>query len=269
MFQNQKGQTIASVLLIMVVALSIGVAIATRFTKTLRQNIRQDSSNRALAIAESAVERILGMDYSDLVDFIAYSSCGSSCVLEITGDDGVLARADVTLTYAGNSSDPFEINISRDNVTEVFLQGYPDNTSLYVCWDNPASGNLPSVFANLIHGTDGNYEVDSYAYNSIGSIYSSNNFDEANSALGYANCFTVNSSTSPQAIRIRSIYNDALAYVVPNGGSTIPSQGVLVTSIGKVEDSERKVEVLLSSPAVPLPFDYVLYSTMEDQPLSN
>lgn len=269
MLHNQKGQTIASVLLIMVLALTVGVTIATRFTSTLRQNIRQDNSSRALAVAEAAVERMLTREFQDLLDFISYSNCGSDCVLEILGDDGVLARADVSLSHAGNSSEPFPINISQDSVTEVSLVGYAENTNVYVCWDVPSSGTLPSVFANLIHGTDGNYEADSYAVNSIGSVNASNNFDEATSALGYSNCFTANSKTDPQAIRIRSLYNDALAYVVPSGGATIPSQGVLITSIGKVLDSERKVEVLLSSPAVPLPFDYVIYSKTEELPLSN
>ncbi len=269
MFRNQRGQTIASVLLIMVLALSVGVAIATRFTSTLRQNIRQDSSSRALAVAEAAIERMLTKDYSALLDYITYGNCGSECVLEILGDDNVLARADVTLTHAGNSSAPFQINLARDSVTEVSLVGYSANTNVYVCWDIPSTGSLPSVFVNLIYGTDGNYQADSYAANSIGSVYASNGFDEANSALGYSNCLTVNSMTNPQALRIRSLYNEALAYVVPSGGSTIPSQGVLISSIGKVMDSERKVEVLLGSPAVPMPFDYVLYSKTEELPLSN
>lgn len=269
MLSNQKGQTIASVLLIMVVALSIGVAIATRFTKTLRQNVGQDNSSRALAIAEAGIERMLNKDYDTLVDYINYSSCGSDCTLQIVGGDGVTATATITLSFAGNSSNAFAVNLSEEEVVEVSLNGYPDDTDIYVCWNSPASGSLPSVVGSYIHGTDGNYGLDSYAVNSIGSLYATNGFDDANSALGYANCFTIDSKSDPEALRLRSLYNEVNAYIVPDGSATIPSQGVLISSVGIVQDSERKVDVLLSSPAVPLPFDYVLYSKDTDNPLSN
>ena len=110
------------------------------------------------------------------------------------------------------------------------------------CWSSPAN-NCPSV--------------------------DDNNFSAAVSILGDDNCFNVNSQTNPDAVRFRSVYNDVTAYIIPDSSASLPTQGVLISSIGEVLDTQRKVEVIKSNPFVPLPFDYVLYSKSEDVPLSN
>lgn len=268
LLKNQKGQSIAAVILIMIVALGIGVTLSIRNVNRLRQQTSQSNADRALGVAEAAVERMLEMDYDTLIDYVNFSSCGSDCTLDIMGDDGLNAHADVTLSMAGNSSDPFEVKLSTDSVVEVFLETYPSDTDLFVCWDD-SGGEKPSVVAHLLKGSSGNYTVDSFAYNSVGSLNTSNNFDDATSSLGYDNCFTVSSGTSPLALRLKSVYSDVVGFVVPSGSSSLPTQGILIDSVGTVMDSQREVEVLLSKPYLPIVFDYVLYQKSTDTPLSN
>lgn len=268
-FKNQKGQSLTVVMLIMFVALGIGITLSVRNVSSLRQRTAQSNADRALGVAEAAVERMLKKDYDTLIDYINFNSCGTDCTLDIIGDDGIDAHADVTLSVAGSSSDPFEVKLSTDSVVEVSLQNYPSNTDLFVCWNDPGATEKPSVVTHLLKGSLGNYTADSFAYNSVGSLNISNNFDDAASAFGYDNCFTVNSGTSPVSLRLKSVYTDVVGYVIPSGSTTLPAQGVLIESVGTVMDSQRKVEVLVSKPFLPVVFDYVLYQKSSDTPLSN
>ncbi len=268
-FANEKGQTIAIVILVMVVALSVGVAVSTRFIKSLRVSVKTDDSSRAVAVAEAGVEELLGTDYDVLVDYINFGSCGDACALELVGEDGVSANANITLSMVGESSEPHQLNLTTTNIAEVSLDGYSDSTSVYICWDSPSSGDLPSISGLYVYGNEGNYEADSFGFNSIGSLYSANNFTEATSSFGYLNCASLTGKSNPKIVRIKSIYNNVKAYVVPEPGNNLPSQGVLITSVGTVNEAIRTVEVLYSKPFVPIDFDYVLFSTAEDSPLSN
>lgn len=269
MLQNQKGQTIAAVIMVMLIALSVGLAVSTRFIKSLRITARTDTSSRAIAVAEAVVERMLNTDYDTLADYINFGSCGTSCTLQIVGADGVTATANVTLSFAGGSSEVYPVSLKEEDIIEVNLEGYPDSTDLNICWDNPLEGELPAVTGFLLHGTDGSYQVDAFAYNSIGSIYGANGFDEAVAGFGYAHCALVSGVSNMVSVRMRSIYNDVNAFVVPENGVDLPSQGILVSSIGTVLDTQRKSEVVISNPFVPLPFDYALYSKSESASLSN
>ncbi|MBI2414477.1 hypothetical protein HYV31_01350 [candidate division WWE3 bacterium] len=267
--KSESGQTIAAVVIIMVIALSIGMTISTRFIRQLRQSVQQDTSSRALSVAEAAMERMLNTDYQTLLDYISFNNCGSSCTLQITGADGVVADANVVLSIAGGSSQAFELGLTTDNTVEISLAGYPSNTDLSVCWNNPITGEYPSIRASLVYGIDGSYLAKSYAYNSIGSLYDTNGFNTANAANGYANCFTVDSGSNPNFLRLASIYNDATVFILPNSGTNLPSQGIKIVSTGTAGSSQRKVTVLITSPHLPAPFDYVIFSKSMDNPLSN
>jgi hypothetical protein len=269
MLRDQKGQTIAAVIMVMLIALSVGVSVSTRFIKSLRIASRTDASSRAFAVAEAAVERMLNKDYDTLLDYINFGSCGTDCTLQIVGADGVTASATVVLGLAGGASEPYLVSLREDDIIEVNLEGYPDGTALNICWDNPPEGELPAVIAMLLFGTDGNYQADAFSYNSIGSIYGANGFDEAVAGYGYAHCAEVTGVSDMISVRIRSIYNDVNAYVIPEIGIDLPSQGILISSTGTVIDSQRKVEVVVSNPFVPIPFDYALYSKSGSVPLSN
>lgn len=269
LIRDEKGQTIAAVIMVMIIALSVGVSVSTRFVKSLRVASRTDTSSRAIAIAEAAVERVLNTDYTILEDFINFGSCGTSCTLQIVGADGVVANANVTLGFAGGTSEAYLVSLAIDDTVEVSLSTYPDNTDLNICWNNSPSGEDPSVTGLLLHGTEGNYKASAFSYNSIGSIYGANGFSEATAGYGYSNCALIDGVPNMISIRVRSLYNSVDAYVVPSTGIDLPSQGILISSTGIVLDTERKVEVVLSKPFLPMSFDYVLFSKSTDNPLSN
>ena len=265
---NDKGQTLLIVVFLAVAALIFGVTISLRYVTNVRNITQSDSSSRALAVAEAAVERILLLPTETLEDYIDSGNCGSDCYLLITGSDGVNAEANVTLSYLGNSRSDYSLFLNKDNTSEVSLSGYPDNTSLTVCW-NSLGGDLPSVTALFVYGSSGNYSGDAYSYNSVGSSHSDNGFSEATAQLGYQNCFDVSGNVSPDILRVKSIYNDVTLSIVPDLGATIPSQGILISSEGTVSEQVRKIEVLKTLYQMPTQFDYAIYQKSATDALSN
>ncbi len=264
---SQRGQTVVAITFLMLIALGIGVTISTSFFKNLRMVANIDSAGRALGVAEAAAERLLLESQQTLQDYITYGNCGANCTLQITGDDGVDATATVVLSYVGNSTENYQIALKKTETTEVNLTGYPNGQNVSVCW-NSLTGDLPAVTVLFFYGTSGSYSTDNYAYNSIGSTYS-NGFSTASSNYGYTNCFTVTGKTNPVALRIKPLYADVTAFVVPTAGATIPMQGILITSTGVFGDALKTIKVTKSFSHSPTLFDYVLYQKTPDYPLSN
>ena len=265
-FQNskQKGQTLVIVLFIMVVALTIGIIISNRFIKTLRDISQSDSSSRALAVAEAAIENILLVPQETLEDYVNYGNCGEDCVLEISKEPGYRARADVTLSFAGASNDPYSIKIEEGSTYQLFLDGYGSGSVVNICWDNNSS-----IYSSYIYENAGLISSKIYVFNPVGYSGEENGFLEATSLYGHTNCFLVDTVGIPKLLRVKAYNEDALVYFIPAEGQSIPSQGILIKSVGRSGDAVKVVEVLKTEGAAPEYFDYVLYQKSEDSPLSN
>jgi len=268
--RNKKGQTLIIVVLTMMMALAVGISISSRFLKSVNVTTRSDSSNRALAVAEALTERLLVKPYATLKGYIDFGNCGTECALSINGTDGVLATASAVLSYVGNDSNSLPVSLKRDKVTEVYLTGYTANKTLSVCWNNPQSGGEGSVAGFLVYDTGGStYVLSNFAYNSLNSVYSSNGFSQAVSDFGYTNCFNIVGQTTPKLLRLKSVYNDVEAYVIPAAGATIPVQGILIKSTGTVQNSTRVISVTKSNSYLPIPFDYTIQVKSTTNPFSN
>lgn len=264
----ESGQTLVIIVFVMLLALSVGISSSSRFIKGLRSNTETQINYRSGAVAEAALERILLKSADELDDYITYGSCGADCTLSITNSDGLVETANVMLSRLGNSSDSFELHVFQNQVTEINLSGYPNNTDVDVCWDDPSSGDYPSLVGILITGTTGNYQADAFAYNSVSST-ETNNFSTTSASNGLDNCFTINSATDPQVIRMRALYQDTNVTVFPDASATIPTQGILIESTGNVLESQTTVTAIKGNNVVPYLFDYAVFSKSEFNPLAN
>lgn len=263
--KNEQGQTLVVVFMLMVVALTIGIAIASRYVQTLHIITESDNSSRALAVAEAAVEHVLLLPLSTLEDYAQNGTCTTDCYLEITSADGQTVSASVELSKLGNSTEPFLIDLEVDTTQQVNLMGYPDGEDITVCWN---TGDM-SITTLLIYGTTGDYEADAYSYNPTTTSHSDNNFDIAAPSFGYDNCFVINSQTDPAMLRLKAYYEEGPAVIIPSTGNALPTQGILIESTGTAGDAQKKVVVIITDPILPSVFDYVLYQKSETEPLSN
>ena len=104
-------------------------------------------------------------------------------------------------------------------------------------------------------------------------IYPNSSYDNAISfaisSNGFNNCFTVTLTNTPLGLRIRPLYEDAPITIVLESGHTLPSQGVLIESVGTTINVSRKVSVTKTNPFMPAIFDYILYQKSDTEPLSN
>lgn len=262
---NEKGQTLVIIFVLMVISLSIGIASSARFISTLSGITQSDQGSRALGVAEAAIERILQLPVSTLDDYIVNDNCTSDCYLEITAADGSSLVANVALSRLGESSEPFVLELNQTATTQVNLVGYPQGQDITICWDS----SLMSVSGLYIYGTQGSYQADSFAYNPGGSPNSENGFDIATASGGYNNCFTIVAQADSNMLRLKSLYDDNLAVVIPASGQTIPQQGILIESTGTAGRAVKKVSVIISDPYLPILFDYALYQKSASVPLSN
>lgn len=247
---SQKGQTLIIVVSVMILALAVGVVVSTRFLKTLRSVSEADLSSRAVAVAEAGVERMLVLPMATLSDYITNNSCGNNCSVTIVGVDGVTSTANIVLSFEGNTPAAYPIKLDAATTTEINLVGYSSNRNVSVCLTNAALTNPLSVSALFLYGTKGSYKVDNYFFDTFG-------------------CHVITGKTNPASLRIKSIYDDITGTVLPDTNLSIPSQGILITSLGKSGDIVKKVTVLKTNPVLPTEFDFVLYSKSEGDPLSN
>jgi len=262
--RKEKDQTLVAILVLMVLALTVGVVVSNRFIKSLKDISQSDNSSKALAVAEAAVERILLLPNETLEGYINFGNCSSDCVLEITGVLGQKVRADVSLSFIGASNEPFQLKGKEGEVSQVSLSGYTSGSTLGVCWDDDAS-----IYASYIYEQSGVIKSNVYAYNAIGYSGFDNGFTEATSSQGHQNCFNVIASNTPKLLRIKPFLSDPVIYVIPSGGQNLPSQGVLITSTGRAGSAIRTVKVLKSMSSAPEYFDFVIYQKSYTDPLSN
>jgi hypothetical protein len=247
----------------MVLALSIGITVSSRYIKTLRDISESDNAARALAAAEAAVENILMVSDEELEQYIATGTC-DICTLQITGESNYKARADVELSHAGLSDDFFDVRVNEGEVYQLSLVGYGSNSTVDVCWDG-----LASVYTSYIYEQSPDFFTEIYAYNPIGYSGDPNGFTEAVSLNGHENCFSVSTIGTPRLLRVRPFSEETFFYFYPASGQSIPSQGILITSVGRSGNAVRTVKVLKTTGVVPEFFDYVIYQKSLTDPLSN
>nr|MBI5456076.1 hypothetical protein [Candidatus Levybacteria bacterium] len=280
LIKNQKGQTLLVIVLIMVVALTVGLSLASRTITNIRNTREQVSSQKALSAAEAGIERA-----------IKKASCTGLCA------EGVFSgntNYSTTVTQVlGDLS--FLLNggkiVSKNDATYVWVTSPLDQNNL---WQNPWSGNLTIYWGNpgedcnnasnrpaalevaVISGTVGapvmtrraldpcptrvatsnNFNVDS-------SLISANSTKISNVTPLYKAVFCIGTAGCPIAgkgllVRINPIYADS---VIGAAGAGLPSQGVTITSTGTSDDNiKRTVTVFQGYPEVPAEFfPYILF----------
>lgn len=261
----KKGQTLVIIFFLMLLALSIGITVSTRFASELHIFSRTDNSSKALAAAEAGLERTLAVPMDTLKDYIDHNSCGQNCIWQVTDTTGQPIRADVTLSYEGNTgSDPYRLNLVQSSTTELSLSGYPSGKSIDVCWNTPAS-----IYASYISQTGSIIKAKVYPYNSFGSTYTDNGFTSAAPMYSYSSCFRITTTDTSLILRLKSYYQDTQIFLVPYSGGSIPVQGILLKSVGQAGDTRRTVTALKAFSHTPVIFDYVLYQKSPTEPLSN
>ncbi len=272
---DQKGQTLLVIVLVMVVALTVGLSIATRTIVNLRTTSDQANSQKALSAAEAGVEESIKTGSSIAkTNFPIASGVNVSYTTNVNPVDG-------TVKFLLNGG----TQISQHDAVYVWVTPYMNNFSttwsghLTVYWgDASASTNCnvysppspynptPAIEVAVVYGSKTTPNIQRYAFDPCGAPRTtSNHFDSSGITTGSNkictgdNCQTLKYSrtidltTTPVLlVRVNPIYTDS--YIGAQGDNNLPGQGSIIDSTGTTDQSTRKISVYEGYPEIPSEF---------------
>ncbi|CAN5179620.1 hypothetical protein BH09PAT1_BH09PAT1_7730 [soil metagenome] len=257
----QRGQMLLIVVLVMVIALTVGLSVVSRTVTTLRTTKESESSERAFSAAEAGVEKILNSTNTSISNttlsngsiFSATSSVVSGAFFPInnlapvTQDDG----ADVWLSTYPTYASPFT------GTVKIFW-GVPGGTCSTV---SPTDAALEVI---LISGSKAvptitHYNLDGCALRRAANSFSPPQAGGAISGTTFAHTYSIN-VTSGLLMRVIPLYTSSIIGVNGVTGN-LPVQGQSISSTGTYAGTARKISVFKGYPKLPSEFfSYLLFS---------
>ena len=274
LIQQEEGQALVMIVLVMLVALTVGVAVSSQTLISSRQAVSDENSAQAYAAAESGAEIALK----------TLKSCsGSDCYDPGSGSVGDAGYEYTVDAHGLITTDVYETKLGQDDVIQIDLTrdsaGAPlNNTDVQIYWwstDHPEggdTGDLAALEFTYIVEDAGTYVVSAKeAYDGDVVRVSSNDFSTPQGgniisgrtydylASTAAVSFTTATETA-RILRIRSWYNNTWVAVRLGNSKNFSNQGFEITSTGISGENERTIRVTRSNPYLPGIFDFVLYS---------
>ena len=266
-FHAQRGQVLLIVVLVMVVALTVGLSLASRSITNLRTASDQVNADRAFSAAEAGIQRALksGIALSD------EQLDTQTSVKQVTIDNSYGRAA-----FLINDGNP----LPQDDGADIWLSNYPDysgtrygdpaaypsGAKIQIYWGTNAACSEAALEIIVIKGTKANPSMDRYAVDPCNTR--GNNFNAATSItqtlLGktfkYATAISV---TNGLIMRIIPLYAGTPIGVfgTDNNGvaQLLPTQGKLITSVGVSGTSQRKISYFAGYDELPSELFYSLF----------
>lgn len=259
--------------LIMIVALTVGLSLASRTITNLRISRQNEESQRAFQAAEAGVEQILQSGGTSSSDNLTNNASFSTSVSYPSGTSIILNGGEL---------------VDQDVGLDVWLSNYPDYSSqigsstpanLTVYWgtdnqtscDNPTGNEGSSVKSALeiavLSGDKLLPTMTKYVYEVPSCTASPRPITHSVNAPGtggtvatihFNNSATIQVSNGLIA-RIIPIFNSSKIAVTSD--VALPKQGTVISSTGNSGQTARKVEYFASYPQIPLEiFPYSIMS---------
>lgn len=273
----QKGQVLLVVILVMVIALTVGLALVSRSIITLKNSNEEANSQKAFQAAEAGVEIGLQKARSDTDITIGQKTLDNTAVIK-----QVLIHTIAGSSMILNNGNP----VTQDQGLDVWLTSYPNYSGtpwtgkLYIYWGAKSGCQDAAMEAIVISGasaTDPSATINRYGIDPCGtnSIDASQNRSGSNKFAAAASGGQVDSQTFPFSTAI-TITNGLIMRLIPLYASTpiaivgytnadppalqaLPSQGRVITSTGSYGSTERQVSFFEGYPLLPSEFFYTIF----------
>lgn len=272
-----KGQTLVIILLGTSVALTVALAVSVRTISSLKQTTTSAQAQQSLAAAEAGAEVALGYLKDGTCTQANLTACNISTPVVLSGSS---TQYTVVTTATGGSTDPYLMDLAKDNTQEVKLNGYTGGGTVRVCWWDPnLDGSETTNALEVIYVNDAGAMAKS-AFNGVAPSPTNGftatgggaqvTFPSNGKKITFSRCQNITLTGNPMILRLKAFYANFSAVVDPNGGGTLPSQGYQVVATGQSADGSVKkaVRVTKSLPSLPGIFDFAIYSGSSTQPLS-
>jgi hypothetical protein len=244
---KKSGQIVVFVLLIMLLALTVGLSAMSRTLTDLKSTTISDQSSRAFTAAEAGIETALS---TNLVPG-DYTISG--------GINGIEVGYKIVPQSTG-----YVASVDKDDVVQVDLKDYTGG-NITISWTSATTnclagdGGAAALEVSVYKKSSSNvYSVIKTAYNANGcTLNNQNGFSDGtpSGSGGYSSKISINPTLDGKLIRIRPVYSSAKIMV-----EGAPSQAYEITSKATTQNNVvRAVKVVKSKPSLPPMFDYVLF----------
>jgi hypothetical protein len=279
LLSNNSGQALLIIVLVMVVALTVGLAIATRTIINLRNTSDQAGSQKALAAAEAGIEQALKNNTApgETINN-SFTSTGTSNNTSFTTTVSAESGASKFLLNSGqeiaqNNATYIWVTPYDSNPANSFTQTWSGRITLYWGGDGTClSSGIAALEVAVIYGPVGcsgaackaspmlkRYALDPCSSSTRGGNYftavtnpDTSTFPGTNIAYSYQ----IDLSAVPVLlIRVNPVYASTVIGVSGAGGAALPDQGKLIISTGTSgKNITRKITVFEGYPEVPAEF---------------
>lgn len=259
-FLNQKGQSLLIVVLVMVVALTVGLAVVARSIVNLKNSQQEVGSQQALSAAEAGVEQSIKSGVGIDTGTFSTSTTYKTVVNQVSGATDFLLN--------GNNK------VSQDDAMYIWLTPYSpsDQSQLFqttwsgnlnIYWGNDANAcNNAALEIAVVWNTKANPKVTRYTYDLCSARVLKNHFTQATSAnksISGIMLLNSNNTTIPVTngflVRVVPLYADSyigVSSINADPNKSLPTQGSIITSTGTTGNNiQRKLDVFQGYPEIP------------------
>lgn len=268
--RNQRGQTLLIVVLVMVVALTVGLSVASRSITNLRTTTEEENSQRAFSAAEAGVELALK------------STCPPPCsptgVFENKAQFATVTSRVEGTEFLVNNGNP----VFKDDGADVWLSNYPNYSSpltpqfFTIYWGSMSDScpNSSALEVIVISGSRNAPTAKRYAYdpcsrdNNFSKLVSPNvgTFSVKGKQFRYrtpTNDINITNGLIARAVPLYTSTPIAVSTCNPAGEkcTSLPAQGKVIESTGQSGGTARKVTLFQGYPKLPSEFfQYIIFS---------
>jgi type II secretory pathway pseudopilin PulG len=275
--QLQKGQVLLIVVLVMVVALTVGLSVASRSIISLRTVNDEENSQRAFSAAEAGIERAVKGSCLDTANPCeiqdSLSELNNNTKFETTFKTTAQPITGTEFLVKGG------VQVKQDEGSDIWLSQYsldpdeiyknPWSGTLTVLWSD-TSGNCAAAVkpaamqVMVLQGvrTDlQNAKLTQYAFDPC-TASRNNNFtlptiNNVETKIGaqkfyYGASITIPAGTPGLLMRVIPLYGNTIIGI--KGNTSFPIQGQQIVSTGTSENTVRKITFTQSYATIPSEF---------------
>ena len=257
--KRQEGQALLIVVLVMVIALTVGLSIASKTITNLRTSTEEVNSAQALSAAETGVAQSIKLGTGTTGNFASNNTAFITTLTSVSGTS--------LLVNGGNV-------IPQDEGADVWLIAHdasggldftspwspaPEVGTLTIYWGD-GSGDCDNAALEIIKitGTLASNAVSTrYGYDPCsarsslnGLTFASQSFNTVLSKTFYYSAAI--SVTNGLLVRIIPLYTNTVLAIT--GTAALPSQGSVITSSGTAGNVVRKISVVANYYSLPSEF---------------
>lgn len=266
---SQQGQVFFIVVLVMVVALTVGLSVASRTITNLRISSDEISSQKAFNAAEAGIEQALknGEAITTAKSIDSFSQIKQVSVDPVIGNS-FLVNAGVPV-FQNDGADIWLSSYSIDS-TKIYQNQWSGNLTIY--WGTSTESCSPGINAAaleiiVISGQRYSPYLAKYALDPCSTRAASNQFAAPNGSGGtvsgknfkFSHTFFVSKGF---IARIIPLYLQTPIAVIgdASNGANLPSQGTFITSTGVSGLTTRKIGYFQGYESLPSEFFYSLFA---------